>query len=169
MTNKIRVKSASEYIIEVNDAGETISFDTSDTSLTSRFFDMYEKIDALTKDYEAKAIEIEARPDESLRTMEIANEKTGELENKVVITKNQFDGAKLIESFYAESRTVLDMFLGAGACQKIFGDKNYLNMFDDLFTALEPHFKKMGINAENMKKNVVNKYSPNREQRRSLK
>jgi len=169
MANSIRVKSATEYIIEVNDQGETITFDTSDTGLTSRLFDMYEKIEALTKDYTARGAEIDARPDEPLKTFDVTNEETGELDNKAIITKNQYEGAKLIDSFYIEARTVLDMFLGAGACQKIFGDKNYTSMFDDLFSALEPHFKKMGVKAENLKKRAVEKYSPNREQRRSLK
>ncbi len=152
--NSIRIKSESEYIIEVNDKGECISFDTQDTSLTGRLMKAFEKIDSLTKEYEDKAAEIDARPDEPLNEF---------------ITKNQYDGAQLIDSFYIEARTTMDLFLGAGACQKIFGDKNYINMFNDLIEQLKPHFEQIGINAEKLKTSAVNKHMPNRETRRALK
>lgn len=154
MSNSIRVRSESEYIIEVNDLGQTISFDAQDTGLTGKLMRTYEKIDALTKEYEEKAAGIDARPDEPMNEY---------------ITRNQYDGAQMIDSFYSEARTTMDLFLGAGACQKIFGDKNYLNMFNDLTTQLEPHFKQMGINAESLKTSAVKKHAPNREQRRTLK
>ena len=150
----IRVRSKNEYVIEVNDAGETISFDISDTGLTSRLFRTFDTIDALTKDYEAKAKEIDERSDEPYNEY---------------ISKNQIDGAKLIESFYGDARKALDLFLGEGACRKIFGDKNYVNMFTDLIEQLEPHFKQMGVNAEKLKKTAVQKHAPNREARRVLK
>jgi len=169
MTNSIRVKSASEYIIEVNDQGETISFDVTDTSLTSRLVGAMEKIDSLVKVYEERATQIEARPDAPYNTVKRVNEQTGEEETQTLISQNQFDSARLIEDFYVEARAAMDTFLGAGACQKIFGGKNYLNMFNDLLEQLEPHFQKMGVNAENLKNKAVEKHSPNRAQRRALK
>lgn len=169
MANSIRVRSKTEYVIEVNDQGETISFDTADTSLTSRLFRMYEEIDRLTKEYEEKARQIDSRPDEPLSTAEILNADTGEFETRTLITKNQYQGAQLIDTFYTEARAALDKFIGPGACQKIFGDKNYLTMFNDLIEQLEPEFKKMGINAEKLKASAAAKHMPNREQRRALK
>ena len=167
--NSIRVQSKTEYVIEVNDKGETISFDTADTGLTSRMFKMYEAIDRLTKKYEAQGKEIDARPDEPYSTFEVTNEETGETETKTLLTKNQFDGAQMIDSFYNESRKALDEFLGEGACQKIFGNKNYTAMFNDLLEQLQPQFKAMGINAEKIKTAAANKHKPKREQRRALK
>jgi len=173
MANSIRVKSASEYTIEVNDQGETICFDMSDTSLTSKVCRMFEKIDCLTEEYKAKEAAVIATPDETYKSIdkEEKNEETGETEitSKALITKNQYEKAKLIDEFYTDARAVMDTFLGAGACQKIFGDKNYLSMFDDLTEQLEPHFKKMGINAEKLKTSAVQKYAPNRATRRALK
>lgn len=169
MTNSIRVKSATEYIIEVNDLGETISFDVADTSLTSRFVGVMEKIDSLVKVYEEKAAQIEARPDIPYNTVRIVNEETGEEETQTLITQNQFESALLVEEFYGEARAAMDTFLGEGACRKIFGERNYLNMFNDLLEQLEPHFQKMGVNAENLRKKAVEKHSPDRVQRRALK
>ena len=173
MGNSIRVKSASEYIIEVNDQGETISFDMQDTGLTSKMMRSFDKIDAISKEYTEKAAEIDAREDEPYSTVEVEelNEETKKLEKKtkVLVTKNQYDGSKLIDDFYSEARSAMDVFLGTGACQKIFGDKNYFSMFNDLMEQLEPHFKKMGINAEKLKKSAALKHAPNRAARRALK
>lgn len=152
--NSIRVKSESEYKIEVNDNGECIVFDMRDLGMTSRIMKMYEEIDALNKRLEAEAAEIDARPD---------------TEENEAFSKNQADGLLLIERFYAESRKVMDTFLGENACQKIFGDKNYVDMFDDLIEQLKPHFEKMGLNAKAIRERTSAKYAPNREARRAMK
>lgn len=167
---KIRVSSSTEYTIEVNDKGETISFDTADTSLTPRLFKMYEEVDRITREYEARGREIDARPDKPAQTAQLPDpENPGQFITKVLITQNQYDGTKLVDDFYQEARGALDQFLGDGACQKIFGSKNYMTMFDDLLEQLGPEFKQMGINAEDIKKSAAKKHAPNREARRALK
>lgn len=165
---KIRVKSANEYEIEVNDRGDVIVFDVSDTSLTTRLYKMFEDVDKMTADYAAQALVIDNRPDEPLHTTHQVDAEGNPGEERVLITRNQVEGAKLIEDFYAQSRTALDIFLGEGACQKIFGDKNYLTMFDDLIEQLQPHFEKMGLDAEKMRHSAAAKHAPNRAARRAL-
>ena len=173
----IRVKSSTEHRIPIQQETqpgkwETIDylvFDTTDTSLTTRLFTMYEAIDALTAKAEAEAKAIDARPDEPFKTMPWPNPETGEAEEKVLITKNQYDGAQLIDQFYKDARLALDTFLGKGACQKIFGDKNYANMFNDLLEQLQPEFEKMGLNPDAVKHTAAAKHKPNRAQRRALK
>ena len=160
---KIRIKSSTIYTIEVNDKGETIEFDISDTGLATRMVRTFDKINSLIDKYQERAKEIDARTDEPFKTAVIGGEE------KTLITKNQYDGAAMIDELYQKSRETLDSFLGAGACQKIFGNANYYSMFDDLTEQLKPHFEKMGIIAENLRAKVVNKYAPNREARRSLK
>jgi len=167
-TSSIRVKSKSEYIIEVNDNGDTISFDPNDTKLSSKLFEMYDKMDETIKKYEAKAMEIDSRPDEPYKNIGNILNDNDEVLNKFM-TKNQYDGSKLIDEFYTEARTVIDAFIGNGSCQKIFGDNNYNDMFADLFETLKPEFEKIGINANNVKKTAIDKHSPNRATRRALK
>jgi hypothetical protein len=165
----IRIKSETEYVIEVNDNGDTISFDVADTGLASRMAKTFEKIEEITKDYEAKAAEIDARPDEPYITTNTVNTDSGEIETTTIITKNQYDGSKLIDQMYVDARATLDLFLGNGACQKIFGDKNYYGMFNDLSEQMKPHFEAMGINAEKLKQTGVAKYCPNRGQHKAMK
>jgi len=166
---KIRVKSEAEYTIEVNDNGDTIVFDLTDTSLASKMVKTFEKINDLTTKYQERAKEIGSQPDVAL--FDIPTNENDESGNpiKISVTQNQRDGYEMLENLYKESRETLDLFLGKGACQKIFGDKNYYAMFSDLTDQLKPHFEKMGLNAQNIKANAINKYSPNRESRRSLK
>jgi hypothetical protein len=154
MPNSIRVHSAAEYVIEVNDKGETISFDVSDTSLASKMISTFDKINKLAAEYEGKAKAIEARPDEAFKVAVIDGKE------KTLFTKNQYDSATMIDELYQKSRETLDSFLGEGACQKIFGDKNYLNMFNDLAEQLEPHFKKVGLKFEDIKKRAAEKHTP---------
>lgn len=149
--NSIRVKSQTAYTIEVNDNGDTLTFDTSDLSLTSKFLKAFERLDELSKEYDLKAKVLDKMSDS-----DIAAEING-----VAITEKQKRTAEMLNEYYSEARKAMDIFLGDGACQKIFGDSNWLTMFDDLTEQLKPHFEKMGINADKVKKNAAEKYKPN--------
>ena len=59
---------------------------------------------------------------------------------------------------FKDMRVAMDGFLGEGACQKIFGDRNYLEMFSDLFDELAPHLEKMEINTRGIIDRIKNKY-----------
>jgi hypothetical protein len=150
----MRVKSSNEYVIEVNDDGDTIVLDPTDSTLTTKLLKAFERIDALAKDFEARAREIAAREDAPVNEF---------------ITQNEMDAIALANEFYTPARLALDGFLGTGACQKIFGDKNWLTMFEDLTIAFEPHLKAIGVNVERLKTSAALKHAPNREARRALK
>ena len=56
-------------------------------------------------------------------------------------------------------REAMDKFLGKGGCQKVFGDTNYIGMYDDLFEALKPELDKMNIKMESFTNRIISKYS----------
>lgn len=127
------------YILEVNDKGETIEFDLTDIALPEKILNASNTIGRLDKEYREKVVELLNEESEEIKVkkaMEIEKEKC------------------------VEMRKAFDEFLGDGACQKIFGDKNYYGMFIQLFNALEPHFAKMKIKTEKAKKKLVSKYLP---------
>ena len=61
---------------------------------------------------------------------------------------------------FKQMRAAMDVFLGEGACQKIFGDRNYIEMYDDLFKELAPHLEKMKLNTQGISDRIKEKYSP---------
>lgn len=143
---KIRLQSETLYTIEVNDAGETISFDVGEGDFYNKvqtMLDMQQKeVDNLDK----RQIEIEKLSNETKGDELISEQKKAFLDS--------------MNLFYKGSREAVDEFLGEGSCQKIFGDSNYITMFDDLFTAIEPEMKKAGVKFEKMMKKTRQKYAP---------
>lgn len=130
------------YILEVNDKGDTIEFDLTDISLPERIFEASENIAKIDKEYQEEMLKLQDEEDKYLMT------KKG-----IEIEKNKC----------MEMRKEFDSFMGEGACQKIFGDKNYYGMFLQLFDALEPHFKKMEIKTQKAKSKLASKYLPKNE------
>lgn len=165
----IRIKSSTEHRIPIQKEGDNgewetvgfLTFDLKDTALATRLYKMYEDIDELTKQVKKDAAELDQTTDESLPNVpeELAES----------FTRKRLAGAQLVEQFYRDARRVLDGFLGTGACQLIFGDKNYEGMFEDLRTALEPEFKKMGLTVAQLKKAGAAKHNPKRSQNRAMR
>lgn len=153
----IRVRSESEYVIEVNDKGETISFDLLDNNLVLRAMEAFKQIDELFKEYEGREAELDNQEEEVY------------LDGEITIPKGFKTGCELMDEVYTKARAAMDLFLGEGACQKIFGDKNTPDMFEVLTEELSPHLEKMGINAQRIKTKALQKHGPNRAQRRAMK
>ena len=131
------------YEIEVNDKGEKIVFDTEDIELPFKFNDAYLRVEQLTKDLTRK---------------EALIEKQKECSHGLVSNKDE-KRRQLYKEFYKQMREAMDEFLGAGGVQKIFGDRNYPDMYNDLFDALKPHLEKIGISSEKSIERIEQKYS----------
>lgn len=139
--NKLNLKKNETYKIEVNDNGDYIEFDLTDINLTSNVLNASEKIAKINKEYKKEMLEITKKYSDNKKEMikqetKCENEKCQKL------------------------RIEFDSFLGKGACQKIFGDKNCYGMFNDLLDALEPHFENMKIDIKKQKKKLIEKYMP---------
>lgn len=143
--NKIRVQNTKLHVIEVNDDGDTIEFDFTDPNFPLRLLECYDQLDQLTIDVEKEINEVTEREDVELNEF---------------MTQNQKDLLIINDKYFKKAREVMDLFLGEGACQKIFGDKNWDTMYEDLFASLEPEFKKMGVNFNNMQKKAASKHKP---------
>ena len=143
--NSIRIEKKDIYTIEVNDLGETIEFDLVDIELPFKCERALAEVNRIYRELKAKLVIIEKKEDHKLEDgIMTANEKA-----KLDAHINAFK----------EMRVAMDAFLGSGACQKIFGDRNYVEMYDDLFEALAPHFEKMKLNTEGITARIKEKYS----------
>lgn len=142
----LRIPKRDIYVIEVNDAGETIEFDLVDISLPLRFNKAFLDVDKSLTWLKGQIALFEKEQGTS-------TEKVG------ILTKAEEKFYKAYEKSFRDQRTAMDNFLGKGGCQKIFGDRNYLEMWSDLFEVLEPHIDKMGIKSEDIKARIKEKYS----------
>lgn len=153
--NKLKIENKNLYRIEVNDSGEYIEFDLADIGLPIKCFEALEKI---------KKIE-----EEMLQKEKELKEKTKQ--NKSILNNDFKELIHLEEETFKKMREAMDGFLGNGACQKIFGNRNYYEMFEDLFKELskkrnelggKSHLDKMGFKSDNINKRIMNKYNKNK-------
>jgi hypothetical protein len=149
--NSLRIENKDIYKIEVNDKGEYIEFDLGDIGLQVKCYEALEKMQQLEKETKEKEIELKKKADADKMEFVEANKLSTQLQNEM----------------FEKARKIMDNFLGQGACQKIFGDRNYFEMFDDLFKELtrkrpelggKSHFDKMGFKAQNINQRIMNKY-----------
>lgn len=143
---KMRIAKNDVYVIEVNDDGETIEFDLQD-------------ILSLYRRYNAAVEGVTAAMDGLNKSIEEYNATRVDGVDEDGITPAQLKFLEDYERAFKAMRASMDLFLGNGGCQKIFGDRNYLEMWSDLFEALEPHVEKMGIQSEGIRERIKAKYS----------
>ncbi|MCD7722690.1 MAG: hypothetical protein LUH82_01885 [Clostridiales bacterium] len=139
---KLRIERKGLYEIEVNDKGETIVFDTRDIELPYRANEAFKRIQSIVEKSRAKIQLIEKE----------------QAKEDGFLTSKETKMLELTQKTFQQMREAMDGFLGNGACQKIFGDTNYAEMFDDLQEALQPHFEKMGILNQNLEEKIADKY-----------
>ena len=140
MNGKLEIKRNREdfYRLQINDTDDYIEFDLTDIGLPEKILNASDNIFKIDSDYQKKIKEI----DENC-TDEVEN-----LRQKLKLEKDKC----------IEMRKEFDGFLGAGICEKIFGDANYYGMFFFFFLALEPHFEKMEIKLKKGKEILAKKY-----------
>lgn len=145
----IEVKSKSLYTITVNGIPDLIKLDLTDMGLPAKVIDIQQKIKDREEKYQKKIEEITAREDKTLESG---------------ITQNTLECLNALNDMCNELRVEVDRFLGKGVCQAIFGDANTLNMFSDLFEAIQPELEKAmakgDMTLDKMKKSLVEKYKP---------
>ena len=139
---KLRIEQKGLYEIEVNDKGETIVFDTLDLDLPFKFNDAFIQANKALEDFKTTYDKIRHKKSKEYG----------------VITTNDEEIRKLKDETFKKLRNALDCFLGEGGCQKIFGDRNYPSMINDLLEALQPHLEKLDLSYENTSERIKEKY-----------
>lgn len=142
--NSIRVRNKDAYIIEVNDNGDTIEFDITDIELPFKLERAQKMANEAKKWLKAQQVIISKKQDTA---------KKGDL-----MTVKERATLEAYRECFKKMRAAIDEFAGAGASNKIFGDKNYLEMFNDFMTEMEPHFEKMELKGIDIRKKIEEKY-----------
>lgn len=140
----LRIARKDIYTIEVNDKGETIEFDLVDIELPFKCERAWAEVNRIAKELQAQLV--------------IINKQEDAKQNGKLMTQKEEKTIEAYRKAFKEMRVAMDGFLGEGACQKIFGDRNYLEMFNDLFEALKPHLEKMELTSNGILERIKNKY-----------
>lgn len=126
--------------IEVNDDGDYIVLDFSDSSFPDRFFHMVDRMQEQANATMKKAQEFQGQcdPDSEAMTRAVAS---------------------MWRELHEGLMNEVDSLFGADTCKKVFGDiVPDITLFDDFFTQLMPYFADYG--KERAKR--LSKYSANR-------
>lgn len=86
-------------------------------------------------------------------------EKQQDSKGRGIMTKNEEDKYNALREYYKNVEEALDMFLGKGGTEKIFGKVRYLTMFQDFVDMMKPIMPKLKINSESIQEQIRKKYS----------
>lgn len=151
---KIRIKNKDLYKIEVNDAGEFIEFDLADIGLPYKCYQSLEQLEIIKK--------------ETLKAEKELRNKIKQENDKDPFSENNKKLASLEQEAFKKMRKAMDNFLGENACQKIFGDRNYFEMFDDLIKEFskprkelnnKSHFDMLNFRSNDINRRIAQKYN----------
>ena len=137
--DKIRVGKEDVYTIEVNDKGECIEFDLLDIELPIRCMNAGKSIEKENKIYNNKLMALEKQFKDNPKELMYKKLETDRI-------------------YCKKMREVFDEWLGEGASQKIFGDKNRIGMFEEFYTQLMPYLEKMEIDINKIKDKLISRY-----------
>lgn len=122
MANKLRVNTGA-VVIEVNDAGESITLPFGDQQFPTRFFALLEDFNGKQAEYEQRANEIDTS-------------------NKSELEKAKHGTALNLE-IHQYFKKEIDRIFGAETCRKVFGEiVPGIELYADFFNQLTPYFEK---------------------------
>lgn len=149
--NQVRIQRKSEdlYKINIDDDGTEIVFDLADIGLPFKCNKAFQDVE---KNKQVAMGKIKAL--ENQQNVKSKSSLFGSVEQEVL---------NIYRNMFLTNREIMDEFFGlSGAMQRLFGDSNYLDMYDDLFEQFEPHFDKMQLNTNAIKARLEKKYSKKR-------
>lgn len=79
--------------------------------------------------------------------------------NKNALSEKENAQYNALKKYYKSLEDAMNLFLGKGGVQKIFGNSRYFEMFDDLNEMLKPIMPKLNLNVENIKAKIKSKYN----------
>lgn len=140
----IRVQNKDIYRIEVNDKGECIQFDLTDIELPFRLEKSKNMVNDAEQWLKGQILIIGKRED-------VPGKDGG-------LSANERAQLEAYREFFRRMRAAIDVLAGKDAAQKIFGEQNYVGMFNDFMEQMAPHFDKMQLKGIDIKKRIEEKY-----------
>lgn len=106
----------------------------------------------------SKCVYLVEKASNTLKNEMLIINKRQDSKGKGIMTKNGEEKMRSLKKYYKAMEEAMDLFLGKDGTKKIFGEKRYLEMFDDLNEMLQPIMPKLQINFESIEKKIKTRY-----------
>ena len=154
MNDYIKLKKRNIYRVGIVDEDGNKKLDNNGKELYLEF----DLEDITTADKYNKCLELNKKALSDLQSEIIVINKKQDVKGKGFLTRNEQAKVNALKKYYEETEKAMDLFLGEGGTQKIFGDVRYLTMFDDLGEMLKPILPNLKINVDSIEKQIREKY-----------
>lgn len=85
--------------------------------------------------------------------------KKQDKKGKMLLSSNEEEKIKALQEYYKDMEEAMDLFIGKGGTKKVFGNRRYWEMYEDLSEMLKPFLAKMRLDIDSMTDNIIKKYS----------
>jgi hypothetical protein len=140
----LRIDTGSIRLAINDDESRVIEFNPNDLAFIDRFYGLIGEFESKEKEYQQK--------------LDILNQNT-EMD-AYNIPKNMGESLALLKEICGFMRDRIDYVFGEGTSQKVFGNDNTLDMFEQFFNGITPYIQQA-------RTEKVEKYTGNRAQRRA--
>lgn len=154
MDNYINIKKRDTLKIGLKDEEGNVKFDENGHEV----FIEFDLEDINLIDNYSKAISLCEEAGKSLQNELVIINKKEDVKINDYLTRNQKAKMDALKKYYKSIEGAMNLFLGEGGFSKIFGEKRYLTMLDDLADMLEPIMPLLKVNIDSIKNKIVTKY-----------
>lgn len=154
MNEYIKLKKRNVVRIGIKDEDGNIKYDKDGHEV----FIEFDLEDINLVDNYSKAISLCEKAGKSLQNELIIINKKEDVKINEYLTRNQKSKMDALKKYYKSIEDAMNLFLGEGGFSKIFDEKRYLTMLDDLADMLEPIIPLLKVNIDSIKNKIVTKY-----------
>lgn len=154
MDNYINIKKRDTLRIGLKDENGNVKLDKDGHEVFIEF-DL-EGINLI--DNYSKAIELSEKAGKTLQSELVIINKKEDVKINDYLTRNQKAKMDALKKYYKTIEDAMNLFLGEGGFDKIFGKSRYLTMLDDLSDMLEPIMPLLKVNVDKIQQKIISKY-----------
>ena len=85
-------------------------------------------------------------------------EKKQDKKGKMLLSSNEEEKVRALQDYYKDMEEAIDLFIGKGGTEKVFGSRRYWEMYKDLSEMLKPFLPQMKLSVTDMTNRIVDKY-----------
>ena len=85
-------------------------------------------------------------------------EKKQDKKGKMLLSSNEEEKVRALQDYYKDMEEAIDLFIGKGGTEKVFGSRRYWEMYEDLSEMLKPFLPQMKLSVTDMTNRIADKY-----------